>query len=226
MSKQIQMNTLSEQIIEKIKFDIILGELKEGERILEQRLAEEFGVSRIPVREALKALASENYITILPFKGAIVKAPEMPDIEETINIHIALLDMICEKVKNKYTQEAFAKADKILHSLDNSTNFKDFIRCTWEFAEVMYSPSGLHHSMAILKNIYQMFARATGLLKKFLAEGTYFYASNHEFLNLCKERRYVEAFQSRKTHLLNVRNDFMIALEKLRLEKAEVVASS
>jgi DNA-binding GntR family transcriptional regulator len=224
MNKKIQLNTLSDQIAEKIRFDIILGEIKEGERILEQRLAEEFGVSRIPVREALKTLASENYITILPFKGAIVKELEIPDVEELLNIHIALLPLICQRVKNNYTREDFDTAEKILKVLEETTDFKDFIRYGWDFAHVMYAPSKLSRSIEIIKDIFQLIARATGLLQKFLSEGNYSYGTNMDFLNLCKEGKYEEAFESRKNHLIGVRNNLMIALEKLRLEKAALSA--
>ncbi|SMO64344.1 GntR family transcriptional regulator [Solitalea koreensis] len=224
MSKKLQINTLSEQIVEKIKFDILLGELKEGERILEHRLAEDFGVSRIPVREALKALASENYITILPFKGAIVKAVELPEIEEILNIHIALLDLIYEKVKNNYTKEDFDKAEKMLALNEKTTDFRSFMSYTWYFAAAMYAPSKLHHAIEIIKEIYQLIARATGLLQKFLDQGNYSHASNRDFLNLCKEGRYEEAFQSRKNHLIEVRNNLMIALKKLHSEKKAAIA--
>jgi len=222
MNKKIQINTLSEQIVEKLKLEIILGELQEGERILEQQLAEEFGVSRIPVREALKMLASENFITILPFKGAIVKAMLMPDVEETLNIHIALLDLICEKVKNKHTAADFEKASKILDALESNIDFRNFKRYSWDFAEVMYAPSGLYHTIAILKEIYQKFARATVLIKKFTSEAYYPHTSNREFLNLCKEGRYDEAFVVRRKHIIIVRGQYMATLEKLRPENVAV----
>ncbi|SMO64350.1 GntR family transcriptional regulator [Solitalea koreensis] len=224
MDKKIQVSTLSEQIVEKLKLEIISGKLKEGERILEQQLATEFGVSRIPVREALKTLASENFITIQPFKGAIVKDVQMPDVEETLNIHLALLDLIRDKVKNKLTIADFEKADKILDAVEANTDFRNFKRLTWDFAEVMYAPSGLSHTIDILKEIYQMFSRATVLLKKFTSEAAYPHTTNREFLNLCKEGHYDEAFAVRKQHIIKVREEYMTIVNKLHSENVRITA--
>ena len=61
-----------EAIVESIKQAIIRGRYRDGQRLVEKQLCEEFGVKRYCVREALKALANLGFVVIVPYQGAIV----------------------------------------------------------------------------------------------------------------------------------------------------------
>jgi DNA-binding GntR family transcriptional regulator len=65
----------SEAIADAIRSAIVTGRLKPGERIVEDVVAEEHAVSRVPVREALRRLEAEGFITLTPHRGATVVAP-------------------------------------------------------------------------------------------------------------------------------------------------------
>jgi len=64
--------TLREHIVDFIKDSVVSGRLKPGERVPEQEIAENFGISRTPIREAFRQLESEGFITVTPRKGAVV----------------------------------------------------------------------------------------------------------------------------------------------------------
>ena len=64
--------TLREKILETIRESILKGQLKPGEKVAEPELAERFGISRTPIREAFRQLESEGYLTVIPRKGAVV----------------------------------------------------------------------------------------------------------------------------------------------------------
>ena len=82
--------SLSTKIYEVLRERIIEGAIAAGERIRERELAEELGVSRIPVREALPRLESEGFIRIVPRRGAIVTNMSMRDIEELFQVRSSL----------------------------------------------------------------------------------------------------------------------------------------
>jgi DNA-binding GntR family transcriptional regulator len=63
---------LREMVFESLREAIILGRLKPGERLMEIQLAEEMGVSRTPVREAIRKLELEGFVVMVPRKGAYV----------------------------------------------------------------------------------------------------------------------------------------------------------
>src|SRR3989304_8413620 len=62
--------TLRERIVDFIKDSIISGRLKPGERVPEQEIAESFGISRTPIREAFRQLEGEGFISVVARKGA------------------------------------------------------------------------------------------------------------------------------------------------------------
>src|SRR4051812_14059546 len=74
--------TLRERILETIRDAIMSGSLKQGEKVAEPELAERFGISRTPIREAFRQLESEGYLTVIPRKGAVVAAFSERDVEE------------------------------------------------------------------------------------------------------------------------------------------------
>lgn len=67
-----QHRTLRESVAEEIRRLIMVGELKPGERLVEDRLAEQLGVSRNPVREAIRALEGTGLVEVVPRRGAYV----------------------------------------------------------------------------------------------------------------------------------------------------------
>jgi DNA-binding GntR family transcriptional regulator len=83
-------NTLSNKIYEILLNKIINGEIKPGTRLIERDLAEEFGVSRTPIREALNRLAKDDLIEVMPHRGAYVKGLKAKDIVEIYDIRASL----------------------------------------------------------------------------------------------------------------------------------------
>src|SRR5258708_23063533 len=71
--------SLSKVVSEKIRGQILAGRLKPGERLIEDRLSAELGVSRVPVREALRGLSMEGLVRLEPNRGATLTAvtPEL-----------------------------------------------------------------------------------------------------------------------------------------------------
>ena len=97
--------TLRERIVEFVKDAIIKGRLKPGGRVPESELAEMFGISRTPIREAFRQLESEGFITFTPRKGAIVSPITDKDVIEFYAIK-GLLEgyaakMTCCKISDK-----------------------------------------------------------------------------------------------------------------------------
>lgn len=74
--------TLREKILETIREAILKGQLKPGEKVAEPELAERFGISRTPIREAFRQLESEGYLTVIPRKGAVVTSLSERAVEE------------------------------------------------------------------------------------------------------------------------------------------------
>lgn len=81
---------LAVELVDRIRAIIMEGELRPGHKVPEKALTLRFGVSRTPVREALKVLAAEGYVRLIPNRGAVVAEVTLAEIEEVFPIIAAL----------------------------------------------------------------------------------------------------------------------------------------
>jgi DNA-binding GntR family transcriptional regulator len=98
----IVRRTLHDELVGLLRNMIIEGELRPGSRIAELRLCNRFGVSRTPLREALKVLSAEGLVRLLPNKGATVVRVTHKELEEVIPILGTLEalagELACERI--------------------------------------------------------------------------------------------------------------------------------
>lgn len=90
--------TVSEQIAAQLGDRILDGRLAPGERIGEQEVADEFRVSRGPVREAIRILEREGLATVLARRGAIVTELSAQELREIFEVRAGLFDVVARKV--------------------------------------------------------------------------------------------------------------------------------
>ncbi|TMV46385.1 GntR family transcriptional regulator [Paenibacillus mesophilus] len=86
----LEKKNISEDLVALIKRKILDGELNPGDRIVEMKLAREFGISQSPVRESIRHLSGEGIITIVPNKGPVVNKLEARDISEVYSLRSSL----------------------------------------------------------------------------------------------------------------------------------------
>ena len=112
----------------------ILNEMYEPNQILnERKLAEEFQISRTPVREALKILEGEGWVKIIPWKGAIVNQITQKEIDEIFQIRLIIEPAIIELLQNKIDYKKRAYLDKLYKNQKKTKTKKEFILADREF---------------------------------------------------------------------------------------------
>ena len=104
----IARRSLHDEIAALVRDMIVRGELEPGARVPEQQLCARFGVSRTPLREALKVLASEGLLTLLPHRGATVAKVTPREIEELFPIMGALEALAGELACRRATEAEIA----------------------------------------------------------------------------------------------------------------------
>ncbi len=99
--------TVAEQTADALRRKIVAGELPEGHQLIQDALAAEFGVSRIPVREALAQLKGEGLVRIVPHKGAVVSELSIAEISELFMLRVLLEPILLKKSIPKLTPADF-----------------------------------------------------------------------------------------------------------------------
>lgn len=103
--------TVPEQIAAQVGDRILAGTMAPGERIGEQELADEFAVSRGPIREAIRILEREGLATILARRGAIVTELNATELKELLEIRAGLFELVARQLASHPTPELLAMLD-------------------------------------------------------------------------------------------------------------------
>jgi DNA-binding GntR family transcriptional regulator len=113
-SDAIARRPLAAELSDRIRELIVAGEIAPGERIAEKALCERYGVSRTPLREALKVLAREGLVTLTQNRGAAVSEITLADLEEAFPVVAALEALTGELAARSATDAQIAEA-RALH---------------------------------------------------------------------------------------------------------------
>ena len=154
--------TLREKILETIRESILKGQLKPGEKVAEPELAERFGISRTPIREAFRQLESEGYLTVIPRKGAVVTALSERAVEEFYAIKSILEGYAAQMAAENMTDKDIEKLETInikLQELAEEGDVKTFFRVHNEFHEVFIKASGNEKLLELINQLMLKFNR-------------------------------------------------------------------
>lgn len=116
----ISQHSLHDELLERLKRMIINGYFVPGDKIPERQLCEQFGVSRTPLREALKVLAAEGLVILAPNRGAIIADLSGEELEESLPISAAVEmlmgELACENITDAEIEEIKAQHQNIAGS--------------------------------------------------------------------------------------------------------------
>jgi DNA-binding GntR family transcriptional regulator len=120
--------TLREKILETIREAILKGALKPGEKVAEPELAERFGISRTPIREAFRQLESEGYLTVIPRKGAVVTSLSERDVAEFYSIKSILEGYAARIATERLSDKEIERLEAINDRLEQLARDELFIK--------------------------------------------------------------------------------------------------
>ena len=147
---QIKNLSMQEQTLDTLREAILTGELKPGQSLIEMDLSRQLGVSRAPIREALRILNSEGLIETIPYHGTTVRRLSKSDIEEIYSMRSLLETFAVEQVirarNPEYLQRLRDKVEQmILAGRDNNINTVNIL--DRDFHDALIDMSG--HSLLL-----------------------------------------------------------------------------
>src|SRR6202050_1402003 len=191
-STPIPRQSLAAAVTERLREQIISGELREGEQLRQDAIAEEFQISRIPVREALSHLAAEGLITIVANRGAVVSALSPEEISELFETRAVLECYMLRLAIPNFKEEDFLRAEEILQhfeeSLENDSDIKLWGQWNWSFHSTLYAPADRPVMMSFLKTLNNNCDRYTRLHLLFTRDLHLAGKAHHELLDACRTK--------------------------------------
>ena len=158
---------LRELVFEALREAIIDARLKPGERLMEIQLAEDLGVSRTPVREALRKLELEGFVVMIPRKGAYVADISLKEIVEVFEIRGALEGLAAELAAERASDDKIEEMERCLVELSKAIDHKDLgriVEVDTEFHDMLYASGRnerLGQILSLLREQIQRFRTRT-----------------------------------------------------------------
>jgi DNA-binding GntR family transcriptional regulator len=154
--------TLRERIVETVRNAIVNGQLAPGTRIAEPELAEKFGISRTPIREAFRQLESEGFITVVPRKGAIVASLSQHDIADFYDLKMVLEGYAARCAVKTLKESDLVKMETVNRQIEAASQKNDLRRLLDlhnEFHDIFLRSCGNEKLHAIVQNLVMQFRR-------------------------------------------------------------------
>lgn len=150
----LSKRTVAEQAADVLRDRILTGRLPAGTPIRQEHLAADLGISRIPLREALKQLEAEGLVTIEPHKGAAVAALSIAEIDELFQLRLRLESWILSLALPRLGPADFAALDGLIAEQQAPDNLARWGGLNWHFHEAMYRPADRPVTLKMLKRIH------------------------------------------------------------------------
>jgi DNA-binding GntR family transcriptional regulator len=159
---KIRQNTLHGQVAERIRDMIAQGTLAPGSRVPEKQLCEQFGVSRTPLREALKVLAYEGFVELLPNRGARVVKLTKAALKNTFEVMQNLEALAGELAGERITEAELANIEALHNQMlahYKSGNMPEYLLANQQIHEAIVVASQNDVLIDVYKNLNQRVRR-------------------------------------------------------------------
>lgn len=140
-------------IYNELRQQILQNQLPANESIKQDKVAEQFGVSKIPVREALRLLEADGLVEFKPRRGAFVVELSEKDILENLEIRIALETHAIQLAMPNMTESDLKQAQQILNEYQSTTCAERWSELNSQFHQCIYEPCGLVNLLKMIQNI-------------------------------------------------------------------------
>ena len=157
-SSPIKRATLAGMTLEALRDRILRGHYPEGEPLRQDAIAVELGVSRIPVREALRQLEAEGLVTFNPHRGAVVSTLSIQEITELFELRAEIESELLRRAIPNLSARDHAKVDEVLDEYERALEGGDigvWGQLNWEFHKRLYEPSGREFTLGIVAKLHQ-----------------------------------------------------------------------
>lgn len=151
--------TAQELVLAAVRRAILSGVLGPGARLRQEELADEFGTSRIPVREALRALEYEGLVTSEPHRGFTVTALDADDVEEVYDLRILLESEAVRLALPLLTDEDLEDLEQLFQAMQAATTSDDQLASRERFYVRLYSVTGRPRLVGLIMRLRQEVAR-------------------------------------------------------------------
>ncbi|PRY86885.1 GntR family transcriptional regulator [Donghicola tyrosinivorans] len=209
--------TLAEQIARQLRRDILRGKLAPGSSIKERDNAAEMGVSRTPMREAIRILAKEGLVILRPARSPIVAEPSIKEISDQVEVLLALEKLSAELACKNATEEDLAELERIQEYVDlnfDGSDPLDMFEVDMSFHSAIARASGNDVIADMHRTLLERLWRARYLAARRRRNRARVVLQHGAILDALKARDRVAALEAIEAHLGHLEHDIREVIEQ------------
>ncbi|MGE0752470.1 MAG: GntR family transcriptional regulator [Variibacter sp.] len=217
IAKGLQHRTIAAAVVDALRRRILDGKFSAGAQLRQDSLAQEFGVSRIPIREALLQLDAEGLVKILPHRGAVVSALSAAEVTELFALRALLEPRLLRLSAPHLTAADYAELDRILEEYSSALRAHQVDRwgeLNTAFHAALYKHAGQPRTAGIVAALLQNCDRYTRLQLSYTKGRRRAQTEHAELVRLCRQGDIEGAAALLKTHVENVGDSLATFIEK------------
>lgn len=213
----VQKKTISAQVADAIRQRILSGEYEANLQLRQEHLANEFGVSRIPVREALHQLHSEGFVTLVSHKGAVVSSIELDEILELYELRARIETWLLAHAIPKMNDADLELARERAKQHEERGREGEYSnQLNWDFHLALYSPSGRKATIELVGRIHQQLERYTRMMVSLTEIQAQSDRDHWQLIELCEAKDTLRAVNVLELHIITAGKYLVDRLNELR----------
>lgn len=217
---------LRELVCEALSDAIRQGILKPGDRLMENQLADDLGVSRTPIREAMRQLEIDGYVIMIPRRGTYVSDLTMRDINEVFEIRATLEALAGQLAAKRITPEEIEQLKNLLAQIETIAQQKktleqmdDIVKYDMQFHEILYQASRNKRLVDIISNLREQVRRFRKVSMSFHGRIFETIKEHRAIVQAIEKQDADEARLMAKLHIEKSEQTFLASMEEMNKTK-------
>ena len=208
------VQTASSAVTQLLRQSLDHGRWASGEPLRQEEIAAEFGVSRVPVREALFQLQAEGLVQMVPNKGMYVRSATEAELREWFRLRLLIEADVLEQAVPLHDAASLNRLETVQAALDKARAVTDWIAGDREFHEALYAPARRPESLAIVRRLRFLVDRFYFAKLKPTTRAQAWHEEHHALIRAVKRRDAAAAARVLQAHLQQTERSALASLAK------------
>ena len=208
---------LRDVVSEALRQAIREGVLQPGERLMEIQLADELGVSRTPIREAIRKLELEGFVVMVPRRGTYVADISLKDVVQVFEIRSALEELAAGLAAERITPDELEELERILVEINDYIARDDFdkiVDADIRFHGILYKASRNNRLVDILRNLREQMLRFRSISMHYPGRLAATWEEHRQLVECIANRTRTQARKIAKKHMENSERTLIMGINQ------------
>ncbi|QHI99487.1 FCD domain-containing protein [Xylophilus rhododendri] len=152
--RRLVRKTAVELVVDEVRARILSGECAPGSPLRQEALAEELGVSRIPLREAMRLLSSEGLVDLIPHRGSFVSMLSTEEVQEFFDLRLRLEPWLFRQASTQLTEAELQAATSLVDRMD-SASASEWGPLNWQLHGLLYGGARRPAAVNLVRTLHE-----------------------------------------------------------------------